>query len=166
MVAQLHAQHRIGAGEAFITAESFMKQNTKQSAVTLVLTEEIKSKTSEQTNLFVFSMEPQGFVIVSANNEVLAYSHTSTMPQSESLPSHIAYWLDLYNQATDFLIAHPETKQEPTTFDREVGPLLTSCWGQGCFHNEACPVDSMGPCGHASAGCVAIAMAQILYYHK
>ena len=166
MVAQLHAQHRIGAGEAFITAESFMKQNTKQSAVTLVLTEEIKSKTSEQTNLFVFSMEPQGFVIVSANNEVLAYSHTSTMPQSESLPSHIAYWLDLYNQATDFLIAHPEAKQEPTTFDREVGPLLTSCWGQGCFHNEACPVDSMGPCGHASAGCVAIAMAQILYYHK
>lgn len=166
MVAQLHAQHRIGAGEAFITAERFMKQNTKQSAVTLVLTEEIKSKTSEQTNLFVFSMEPQGFVIVSANNEVLAYSHTSTMPQSESLPSHIAYWLDLYNQATDFLIAHPEAKQEPTTFDREVGPLLTSCWGQGCFHNEACPVDSMGPCDHASAGCVAIAMAQILYYHK
>lgn len=166
MVAQLHAQHRVGAGEAFITAEHFIKQNTKQSAVTLVLTEEIKSKTSEQTNLFVFSMEPQGFVIVSTNNEVLAYSRTSTMPQSESLPSHIAYWLDLYNQATDFLIAHPEAKQEPTTFDREVGPLLTSCWGQGCFHNEACPVDSMGPCGHASAGCVAIAMAQILYYHK
>lgn len=104
-----------------------MKQNTKQSAVTLVLTEEIKSKTSEQTNLFVFSMEPQGFVIVSTNNEVLAYSHTSTMPRSECLPSHIAYWLDLYNQATDYLIAHPEAKQDPTTFDSEVGPLMTSC---------------------------------------
>lgn len=166
MVTQLHAQIRVGAGEAFITAERFMKQNTKQSAVSLVLTEEIKSKTSEQTNLFVFSMEPQGFVIVSANNEVLAYSHTSTMPQSESLPSHIVYWLDLYNQATDYLIAHPEAKQETAPFDREVGPLMTSCWGQGCFHNEACPVDSLGPCGHASAGCVAIAMAQILYYHK
>ena len=166
IVTQLHAQLRIGADEAFTTAEHFMKQNTKQSATTLVLTEEIKSKTSEQTNLFVFSMEPQGFVIVSANNEVLAYSHTSTMPQSESLPSHIVYWLDLYNQATDFLIAHPDARRKTTTFNQEVGPLTTSCWGQGCYHNEACPVDSLGPCDHASAGCVAIAMAQILYYHK
>ena len=166
LFSQLHAQHRVGAGEAFTTAERFMKQNTKQSGVTLVLAEEIKSKTSEQTNLFVFSIEPKGFVIVSASNEVLAYSLSSAMPRSECLPDHIAYWINLYNQATDFLIAHPEAKQKTAPFDREVEPLTTSCWGQGCYHNEACPVDSFGPCDHASAGCVAIAMAQILYNHK
>ena len=166
IVTQLQAQHRIGSDEAFTTAERFIAQSTKQNTVTLTLTETIKSEQSGQANLFVFSIEPTGFVIVSATNDVLAYSFSSTMPQSIALPAHINYWLDLYNQATDYLIAHPDAKQEPTTFDREVGPLMNSCWGQGCFHNEACPVDSLGPCDHASAGCVAIAMAQILYYHK
>ena len=166
IVTQLQAQHRIGSDEAFTTAERFIAQSTKQNNVTLTLTETIKSEQSGQANLFVFSIKPKGFVIVSANNEVLAYSHTSTMPRSESLPNHITYWLDLYNEATDFLIAHPEARRKTTIFNQEVEPLTKSCWGQGCFHNEACPVDSMGPCDHASAGCVAIAMAQILYYHK
>ena len=166
IVTQLQAQHRIGSDEAFTTAERFIAQSTKQNTVTLALTETIKSEQSGQPNLFVFSIKPKGFVIVSANNEVLAYSHTSTMPRSENLPNHITYWLDLYNESTDFLIAHPEARRKTTTFNQEVEPLTTSCWGQGCFHNEACPVDSIGPCDHASAGCVAIAMAQILYYHK
>lgn len=163
---QLQAQMRIGANEALTTAENFITQNTKQGAATLTLSEEIKSKQTEQTNLFVFLVEPQRFVIVSANNEVLAYSLTSPLPKKDDLPDHIVYWLDHYNQITDYLIAHPETRQQQTKYDQEVGPLTTSRWGQGCYYNEACPVDSAGLCHHASAGCVAIAMAQILYYHK
>ena len=166
IVTQLQAQLRIGADEAFTTAEHFITQKTKQNTVTLVLTETIKSEQSGQANLFVFSLEPTGFIIVSATDDVLAYSLTSTMPQSIALPDHITYWLDIYNHATDFLIAHPDARRKTTTFNQEVGPLTTSCWGQGCYHNEACPVDSLGPCDHASAGCIAIAMAQILYYHK
>ena len=104
--AQLHAQERIGAMEAQTTAKRFLTQNREQTDVTLALSEEIKSEQTGQSNLFVFSVAPQGFVIVSALNEVLAYSLTSAMPRSEDLSDHIAYWLDLYNRQTDYLITH------------------------------------------------------------
>ena len=162
----LQAQVRIGEREAFLTAQRFLQDNTKLQNISLDLSETINSKQSGQVNLYVFTIEPQGFVIVSALNDVLAYSLTSSLLASETLPSHIAYWLDLYNEATDYLTEHPEQKEEPTRSLTAVEPLLTSCWGQGCYHNEACPYDSTGPCQHVEAGCVAVAMAQIMYYHK
>ena len=166
LIAQLQAQVRIGETEAFSTAERFLVQNRGRNDVSLALSEEIKSEQTGQSNLFVFSVAPQGFVIVSALNEVLAYSLTSAMPRSEDLSDHIAYWLDLYNRQTDYLITHPDQVRETKKNQAEVGPLLTCCWGQGCRHNMLCPQDENGPCGHVSAGCVAIAMAQTLYYNK
>ena len=163
---QLQAQVRMEREGAFASAERFLEQNGKQDEQTLTLSEEIKSNSSDQTNLFVFSMEPQGFVVVSALGEVLAYSYESILPASDELPAHINYWLDLYNQQTDYLVVHPEQVRTPSKSQCSVGPLLTCKWGQGCFHNEACPDDASGPCQHAEAGCVAIAMAQIMYYHK
>ena len=164
--AQLQAQVRIGEKEALSTAERFLRQNTNLVNSQLRLSETINSKQTSQANLFVFSIEPQGFVIISALNEVLAYSLTSDLPANNTLPGHIAYWLNLYNDQTDYLIKHPKQVRKSVRSQNEVGPLLTSIWGQGCFHNEACPFDSLGPCQHVSAGCIAIAMAQIMYYHK
>ena len=166
LFAQLQAQVRIGEAEARMTAERFIKQQDKVNACALTLNEEIKSKQSGQTNLYVFSVEPQGFVIVSALGDILAYSPVSEMPSIDALPGHISYWLNLYNEATDQLIMHHEQRKEPTRSQTTVEPLLTSCWGQGCYHNAACPNDEHGPCQHVSAGCVAIAMAQIMYFHK
>ena len=163
---QLQAQVRIGYAEAFSTAEKFVSQQGKPNKHTLTLSEEIKSKLSGQTNLFVFSMKPKGYVIVSAMDEVLAYSFESTMPPFDELPDPISYWLDLYNEQTDYLIEHPEQLRKPTKSQNAVDPLLTSVWGQGCYHNQLCPMVPDGPCNHASAGCVAIAMAQIMHYHK
>jgi hypothetical protein len=164
-VVQLHAQVRIDETEAFTTAELFLKQQSKPQTA-LKLNEMLYSKDSDQPNLFVFSMNPNGFIIVSAMNEILAYSFESALPTSDELPDHINYWLELYNNRTEYLLHHPKQSKEPTKCQRAIEPLLTSIWGQGCFHNADCPVDSLGPCGHASAGCVAIAMAQIMYYHK
>ena len=166
IAAQLQAQVRISDVEARATAEQFVLQQGERAKHTLTLSEEIKSETSGQTNLFVFAIEPKGYVIVSALNEVLAYSLNSTLPTSDELPDHIDYWLDLYNEQTEYLLAHPDQIQQPVKQQRSVGPLLTSAWGQGCFYNEACPVNTSGPCQHVEAGCVAIAMAQIMYYHK
>ena len=163
---QIQAQVRIGYAEAYSTAEKLVSQQGTQAKQTLTLSEEIKSEETGQTNLFVFAIEPKGFVIVSALNEVLAYSFTSSMPASDELPDHIAYWIDLYNEQTDYLLQHPGNIKRPAKQQRTVGPLLTSVWGQGCFHNALCPEDELGPCHHVEAGCVAIAMAQIMYYYK
>ncbi len=45
-----------------------------------------------------------------------------------------------------------------------VGPLLTIAWGQACYYNAKCPVDSNGNCYHARTGCGATAMAMIMKY--
>ena len=157
------AQVRIGEREAYTTATSFLAQQGQ--CRNLVLLDEIKSIHSDQTNLFVFTFEPQGYVVVSALNEVLAYSFTSSLSK-ETLPDPVAYWLELYNRQTDYLLEHPEQTRNPKKNQTSVEPLLTSAWGQGCYYNESCPSDNAGPCQHVTAGCVAIAMAQIMYYHK
>lgn len=164
LATQLTAQMRIGEKDALSTTERFLKKNAKEHVSVPTLNEVVNSKLSGHPNLFMFSIEPRGFVIVSANNEVLAYSFTSDLPAKDTDP--FKYWIDTYNNRTDYLIEHPNCATKKAEYQQEVEPMLTSCWGQGCFHNEACPVDSEGPCGHVSAGCVAIAMAQIMYYHK
>ena len=164
--AHLQAQVRIGQAEAQATAERFVLQNSKEENLTLSLNEVITSELSGQNNLFLFSIKPRGFVVISAMNEVLAYSLDSELSTLKTLPKHIAYWFELYNQQTDYLVEHPEQVRRPKKGLQEVAPLLTSCWGQGCYHNAFCPLDGNGPCQRVSAGCVAIAMAQIMYYHK
>ena len=43
---------------------------------------------------------------------------------------------------------------------------LTGTWDQGSPYNMYCPEDDAGPGGHAWVGCVATAMAQIMYYWR
>ena len=164
LAASLTAQVRIEEKDALSTAERFLKENAKESSLTLTLHEVVNSRLTGKPNLYVFSVEPRGYVVVTALDEVMAYSLTSETPDMETGP--FAYWLDTYNSRTDYLFEHPERATKTVRYPREVAPMLTSCWGQGCFHNEACPVFADGPCGHASAGCVAVAMAQIMYFHK
>ena len=166
IITQVQAQVSVGEMEAFSTARCFLEQHDKQQPFTLSLSKVICSKRSGQPTLFVFKVEPKGYIIVSALDKVLAYSFESSFPASEKFPDPFIYWLDLYNRQTDYLIEHPEQFKNSTESRQTVEPLLTSIWGQGCFHNEACPEDELGPCQHVSAGCVAIAMAQIMYYHK
>ena len=45
-------------------------------------------------------------------------------------------------------------------------PLLISEWNQDAYYNLLCPIDANGPGGRAYAGCVAIAMGQIMYYYR
>ena len=163
LVTRLTAQVRIGEKDALSTAERFLKDNAKEQVSDPTLHEVVNSGLSGEPNLFLFSIEPQGFVIVAANDEVLAYSFTSDLPSDDM--TAFGYWLDAFNNRTDYLIEHPDRLTKKAGYT-EVEPLLTSCWGQGCYHNEACPTDPEGPCGHVSAGCVAVAMAQIMYYHK
>lgn len=39
-------------------------------------------------------------------------------------------------------------------------------WAQGCGWNAAVPTANGGPCGHAVAGCVAVAVGQVMKYYR
>ncbi|MCK5846935.1 MAG: C10 family peptidase [Bacteroidales bacterium] len=49
---------------------------------------------------------------------------------------------------------------------KSISPLLLSKWNQDSPYNSECPIDAAGPGGRVYAGCVAVAMAQILYYYR
>lgn len=49
----------------------------------------------------------------------------------------------------------------------QVGPLLSTQWDQDCGYNQLMPVLSCSPhCGRAYAGCVPVAMAQVMRFHE
>jgi photosystem II stability/assembly factor-like uncharacterized protein len=129
---------------------------------------------------YTFNFESGGFVIVAADDAcipVLGYSTENSMP-SEIVNPSLKEWLENYNKQiyqiiTDNLSNDVTIKQwqdlrsgkypEPS---RDVNPLLTTTWDQGCFYNALCPAASGGSCGHVWTGCVATAMAQIMKYHN
>ncbi|NLL29306.1 MAG: hypothetical protein GX259_10995, partial [Bacteroidales bacterium] len=62
----------------------------------------------------------------------------------------------------DYLLNNSKA-ENPFKKSRSVQPLLKSAWGQGKFYNDLCPSDENG---RAVVGCVALSMAQIMYYHR
>ncbi len=123
---------------------------------------------------YVFDMGSDGFVIISADDNllpVIGYSKERVFPK-ESLPPHIAKWFEQYKAeiryvlendiaATDEIRSRWETllsgETQATDALLEVNPLLTTRWDQAPYYNAYCP-------GGAVTGCVATAMAQIMKY--
>ncbi|HOZ30302.1 MAG TPA: C10 family peptidase [Bacteroidales bacterium] len=133
----------------------------------------------------VFNLEPQGFVIVSADQSVypvLAFSDKSEIIQGEINPSAL-FWLNNYAQQIEYNIknkiqGNPETEnhwlrlsEEPDKFNskksvKAVGPMLTTQWNQGRYYNTQCPTDAAGTDGHVAVGCVSTALGQLMNYFR
>ena len=137
--------------------------------------------------IYIYNIGTQGFVIISGNTvlpPVLAWSNQGTFPDMTDAPENLRFWIGRYNEMIDFAIANgitPEAKIQQqwdearqgifgTRNTQTVDPLIETHWNQDCFYNTLCPStgggwwDGGGPCGHAYAGCVACAMAQIMKY--
>lgn len=130
---------------------------------------------SPYDNLYLFSIDGGGFVIVSADNHVqpiLGYSLQSNL-NVENLPTNLAAWLDSYDKQ---IRAAMEDASQPIHsgwsdqgmpksgvegYDSIVGPLLTTTWDQSPFYNDFCPLDGGT---RTLTGCVATAMAQVMKY--
>ena len=120
--------------------------------------------------LYVFEPQQGGYIIASADERaypILGYNETGTF-RKDSIPCCLKFILENYSRQ----IAEAR-KQNISPYKAPVGndtrhniePLLTSEWGQGAPYNNLCPIDpSTGK--RSVTGCVATAMAQIMYYHK
>lgn len=133
---------------------------------------------------YVFNA-PSGFVIVSADDcayPILGYSDEGRQFDPNNIPIQLQDVLQEYVGQIQYAIENNIQADEQTarqwrlveTTSRlsnnrdntQVGPLLTTTWGQGPFYNALCPEDPNGPDGHAVTGCVATAMAQIISYYQ
>lgn len=123
---------------------------------------------------YVYSLPEQGFVIVSGDDSfkpVLGYSKSETFPVA-SMPSNLLWWLSKCvsgmkdikeNGTTPVLCEDPTFQTKATETATSVSPLLTSKWHQSSPFSDLCPVSGLDT---TPAGCVAIALSQIMNYYK
>lgn len=151
----------------------------------LVYTQQIPSQgavmqTSPATALYVFDFGGH-FVMTSADTRVtpvLAYSTESGF-DADGIAESIGWFLDEYVQEIEFItrtMSDSECEETASAWNRLVsgemstmatatnivGPLISTTWNQSSPYNSFCPADPNGHGGHAYAGCVACAMAQLI----
>lgn len=137
---------------------------------------------------YVFNIgQNQGFVIVSGDDRapaVLGYSDKGAFDM-DHLPSNVAAWLEGYADQIRYLRQHaPAAEQTAPAAARSAAPkmtmarapwavpkgakttiptMITTKWDQWSPFNDLCPTIGTEKC---VPGCIATALAQIMYYHK
>ncbi len=146
--------------------------------------ETIKDQHSK-TIAYLAVLQPQGFVLLSADDEIhpiLAYSFQSNFTSQTDELEIMQFWLEkvyssyLHNLLIDQKMINQEKWREPisasTRFQQWPEPGTTSTggwletnWSQSYPFNQYCPTDpTTGTI--CVAGCPSIVMAQIINYHR
>lgn len=119
---------------------------------------------------YIFNAEDgRGFVIISGDDqmpEVVAYSNSGYFDSANMHPG-LVDMLDYYTEVVDDVRQGLATVSAPRMSpggQTGVEPLCETAWGQGEPYNNLCPQGGSGK--RCVTGCVATAMAQIMYYHK
>lgn len=124
--------------------------------------------TNQEQSFYVFNAEEQnGFVIVSADDRtlpILGYSDKGSFDLSK-LPLNAQHWLEGYAEQIRALGDAPVEYVSRRALGAPIEPLLTSHWDQRSPYNNRCPMDTEWETNSVT-GCVATAMAQVMYYYK
>ena len=147
---------------AFMQSHASSRLESPGSAPRLVHAE--KSELGDDmTDYYVFDAGG-GYVIVAGDDRaprVLGYGEG--VFDDTALPCGLTWLLNHYKKQIGYLHTHPDYcapgRAESDTLS--VGPLLTCCWGQNSPYRDRCP-EINGK--HCPTGCVATAMAQVMYY--
>ena len=135
-----------------------------------------KGKRGAPAPFYVFNNPDRpGWVIVAGDDRartILAYGDEDYFDESE-LPEVIQDWLGGYVEqieAIDHIKAETQAVTETSVIastKSKIAPLLLMNWAQGLPFNQQCPTYSTSDgTSYCPAGCVAIAMAQLMYYYK
>ena len=141
------------------------------SPANMKLTHAEKSVVNAKANdYYVFNMEGGGYVIVSGDDraeEILGYGE-GTLDMNK-IPANMKWWLGMYKEQIEYLIENPNVQVQKLSNSSTmlkastVSPLLTSQWDQMSPYWNQCPSYGGSTC---LTGCVATAMAQVMYYWK
>ena len=134
--------------------------------LSLVHTEKSKAD-ARLADYYVFNADDgSAFVIVAGDDRaagVLACG--SQAIDMDDVPCNMQWLLDHYSKQMDYLRAHPEEPVMAAAGQNSVvvSPLVSCTWNQRApFYNQ-CPTSGTQ---HCLTGCVATAMAQVMYYWK
>lgn len=141
-----------------------------QKYITLPNGKNFKAQVSQRhsnsdTPYYIFNdAHGRGFVIVAGNDvmgEILAYSTENTLDTLNANPC-VKWLLEGYRQTYDDVknekVAASQASPRAATFLQTVSPLLKTKWGQSHPFNAQT--------GYPYSGCVATAVAQMMYYYQ
>ncbi len=130
-----------------------------------------KNETTPQAPYYIFNAEGgKGFVIIAGNNtdgEILGYADNGSLNEN-CMPVNMREWLNAMT-ANNYQLPGNSARPRRIVGQEAISPILTSLWGQGTknetgsAYNMLCPVVDGTYC---PAGCLAVAMAQIMRHHK
>lgn len=153
----LLAKERTGEEKLAIARSYLTKKHSFSRAKSLNKILELKTLDA----LSVFGYSNGGFVIVSnddTNAPVLGYSDNKTNLESPDL----MWYLNAANQALQSRTASSTALESKEPIE----PLLKTSWGQDTPYNNLCPTERENEKAIYPTGCVATAMAQVMYYHQ
>ena len=165
----------ISATDARLMANRFLKQSasTKFNAVALADLQlahaEASAVVSAANDYYAFNIKGGGFIIVSGEDraaQVLGYSDKGRF-DFNNLPAPLTDLLDGYKKEIEYLQTYTDNDLVPMTDTFKdtngVEPLIKTTWGQEMPYYLQCPKKNGEYC---VVGCVATAMAQVMYYWK
>ena len=141
-------------------ADRFLSQRTKRNSDLRVV--------DSLSHVHVVMSNDNRLVVIGSDNNgkdaVIAYSFGDDA--CGEMPDGMKWWLEQANAA--LMQGTSINSVVPGALKSEVAPLIQTKWDQSAPFNNACPIyiASDGTQAPSLTGCVATAMAQVMYYHR
>ena len=175
----------VGEQAALYTAQTFMLAKGKTIETSPVTSQggshrrKAASTEEETPYYYVFNVGGDGgYVIVSGDDRtepILGYVDQGTF-DPDNIPENMSSWLQFYADQIKYIKDNDIQPDSPILKKRNkvsgtkhsIPELLTTRWNQGNPYNITCPkyYKGDGSQHYPAAGCVATAMAQVVYYYK
>lgn len=134
-----------------------------------------KTNTEEARDYYVFNVgQEQGFVLISGDDRtdpVLGYSDEGSFCE-EQMPENLRAWLEGYGRQMKMLgTVGDQTEarsrvRKASLLRTSISPLLKTRWDQYAPYNDQCPYVNGTDGERTVTGCVATALAQLMYFYK
>lgn len=166
---QIDAQQARQQAMAFLNRNATTKKMLKGGNADLQL-----AYTAQSGEYYAFNASAaDGYVLVSGDGRmpaVIGYSDEGKF-DADAIPDNMREWLETYAEQVRYVQTHAGVRIQSSTDQTSIGnvyPLLGSTkWNQSAPYNNMCPTFSNnGTTQRTVTGCVATAMAQVMYYHR
>ena len=152
--------------QALEKARQFMKNKIIKEPRLMMESGAGKNTSTGEQAFYVFNaIGDNGFVIVSGDDRtapILGYADKGAINMSH-MPENLQNWLEGYAEQISALKSSGVPLQTANPSWAAIDPLIDCYWGQSEPYNLQCPVFYEE---RSVTGCVATAMAQVMYYHK
>ena len=167
LLSQTAAAAPVTRQQARQKAEGFAQRMDMKSGLEEVAGSRGKAAAGEEELLHVFNLADGGFVIISGDDQtvdVLGYARKGRFDY-DRLPCNMKAFIDGYAEQIRLIRQHGGVRKTPFVASHAtIAPMLSCQWHQHSPFNDECP-DFFGK-GKCVTGCVAVALAQILYHHR